>query len=145
MNLLDDAMLALIARFVVTDVEHLALSEEKFLQHQFLEVKNLIKDVPPEERQQVVIAWISEHAERYRNEWQKKVVAQHLLQRRCADCPLQSDDTTSFCIIHSKWSSLLKDYIAGNIESDQYVEETLQLLEKHKAKLKVTQILSRLN
>lgn len=144
MNLLDDAMLALITRFVVNEIEHVDSSEEKFLQHQFLEVKNLIKDVPSEKRQQVVIAWIAEHAERYRNEWQKKVLAQHLLQHRCADCPLQNDGTTSFCIIHSKWSSLLNDYIAGEIESDKYVVESLRLLEKHKAKLKVNQILSRL-
>ena len=144
MIMLDDAMLALIARFVVNDVEHLAASEEKFLQHQFLEIKNLIKDEPPEKHQQVVIAWIKEHAERYRNEWQKKVMAQHLLQHRCADCPLQSDGASSNCIIHNKWSLLLKDYVAGNIESDKYVEETLQLLEKHKTKLKITSVLSRL-
>lgn len=144
MTLLDDATLALIARFVVDDVAHLSLSDEEFLQHQLIEIKNLVKEHPAEKRQQVVMAWISEHAEQYRSEWQKKAYSDLLLQRRCADCPLINDGGKSFCLIHYKWTALLNDYMAGNIESDKYVEETLQLLQKHKANLKVARILSKL-
>lgn len=144
MTLLDDALFALIARFVVDDIEHLSISDEEFLQHQLLEIKNLVKELPAERRQQVVMAWISEHAEQYRTEWQKKAFSQLLLKRKCTDCPLTNDGVQSFCIIHDKWTALLKDYIAGNIKSDKYVEETLQLLEKHKDNLKISRILPKL-
>lgn len=140
MSKLDDVMLALIARFVVDDLDHLSISDEKFLQHQLIEVNDLIKGVPEEEHHRVIMTWIEEHAERYREEWQKKAYSQLLLKRRCIDCPLENEDDKSICIIHYKWAALLKDYIAGKIESDSYIKEALMLLEKHKAQLKISRI-----
>lgn len=144
MTILDDSMLALIARFVVDDVEKLSVSDEHFLKHQLLEIKNHIEDVPREQRQKVVLDWIHDHAEQYRKQWQKKAITQLLLHKRCSDCPLIDDGSSSNCAIHGKWTELLKDYLAAKVDSEEYVEESLSILDEHKQELKISRIASRL-
>jgi hypothetical protein len=137
MEALDDPTLALIARFVVEDVDELKLSDEQYLQHQLTEIKRQIEKCPEQQQEQFALAWIREHAERYRRDWQKKILTETALDKRCADCPLIHDNSTSSCIIHERWVGLLKEYIAGEINSDKYIEETLQLLREQKNNLKV--------
>ncbi|TNF38255.1 MAG: hypothetical protein EP315_01480 [Gammaproteobacteria bacterium] len=144
MNILDDAVLALIARFVVDDIDHLGVSEEQFLRRQCQEVQQAIRDVPPEQRQQAVLNWISDHAEQYRNNWRRQALSRALLSRRCSDCPLINEDSQSVCVIHQQWAALLNDYVAGNIQSAEYIESSLELLQQHKNHLKVSRIKSRL-
>ncbi len=137
MEALDDPTLALIARFVVEDVDELKLSDEHYLQHQLNEIKRQIEKFPEEQQEQFALAWIREHAERYRRDWRKKIFTETALDKRCADCPLIHDNPTSSCIIHKRWVELLKEYIAGEINSDKYIEETIHLLKEHKNSLKV--------
>jgi len=143
-TILDDSLLALIARFVVDDIEKLSITDEKFLKHQVLEIKNHIEDVPREQQQKVILEWIHEHAEQYRKQWRHKAITQVLLHKRCSDCPLIDDSPSRNCAIHEQWSGLLKDYLAGKLDSEQYVVESLRLLEDHKQELKITRIAARL-
>lgn len=144
MTILDDSLLALIARFVVDDIEKLSISDEKFLKHQVMEIKNHIEHVPREQQQKVILEWIHEHAEQYRKQWQHKAITQVLLHKRCSDCPLIDNSSSRNCAIHEQWLGLVKDYLAGKIDSEQYVVESLHLLEDHKQELKITRIAARL-
>ncbi|MEN8106786.1 MAG: hypothetical protein ABFS22_02135 [Pseudomonadota bacterium] len=137
-------MLALIARFVVEDIDNVSVSDEIFLQHQVAEIRSCIENAPGEQQQQLALAWIEEHAERYRQEWQRRAFSRIVLDKRCADCPLVHDSSKSFCIIHSRWVVLLREYIADEISSDKYIEGTLNLLNQHKTNLKISAITSRM-
>ena len=145
MTVIDDSALALIARFVVNDIDHLSISDEKFLQQQVEEIRKQVGDVPAEQRQQAVMSWIQEHAERYREEWKRKTISRLLTSKRCSDCPIVHNSRISHCMIHKKWTVLLQQYIDGKIDSEKYLEETLELLHEHKHKLKISQISSRIN
>jgi len=138
MSILVDPMLALIARFVVKDIDDLSFSDEAFLRQQFKEVKGHIEDAPKEQQQKLALTWIKEHAEQYRREWQRKTFSRMVLAKRCPDCPLRHDDSKRYCTIHTRWVVLLKDFIADKISSTQYVEETLDLLKENKANLKIS-------
>lgn len=137
---LDDPTLALIARFVVDDLEELSVSDEHFLRHQLIEIQNHIEDAPVEKRQQMVLAWIRDHAESYRSEWHRKNMTQSLFKKRCRDCPLVHGGRSVHCQIHTVWLSLLKDYLAGKLETPEYVAQSLALLQQHKDELKVSRI-----
>ena len=137
MTLLNDAMLALIARFVVDDLDHLSISDEQFLQQQIDEIKSHVSHLPKEQQQKYIFEWIEQRAENYRNEWLRKKLTQLLVKQRCSDCPLINDGSNSNCIIHQSWVELLKDYMSGKIDSEHYVEEALQLLGEHKEDLKI--------
>ena len=137
-------MLALIARFVVKDIDKISVSDEKYLQHQVAEIRSHIENSPGEQQQQLALAWIKEHAKQYRQEWQRKTFSTIALNKRCTDCPLVKDDSDSSCFIHSRWVVLLKEYIADEISSDTYVEETLNLLNQNKNNLKISSISSRM-
>ena len=50
MCVIDDPMLALIARFVVEDIDNLSISDEIFLQHQVAEIGSYIEDAPSNQR-----------------------------------------------------------------------------------------------
>ncbi|MFW2374221.1 MAG: hypothetical protein ACN4GM_13935 [Gammaproteobacteria bacterium] len=144
MTILDDSLLALIARFVVDDIKNLSIPDEKFLKHQLLEIKSHIEDVPKEQQQKIILQWIHEHAEQYRKQWQHKAITQILLHKRCSDCPLIDDGSSSHCAIHDKWIGLLKEYLAGMLDSEQYVVESLRILDEHKQELKISRIATRL-
>ena len=144
MCIIDDPMLALIARFVVEDIDNLSISDEMYLQHQVAEIKSCIENAPRKQQQQLALAWIKEHAEQYRQKWQRRTFSKIVLDRRCADCPLVQDGSNSSCSIHSRWVVLLKEYIADEIGSDIYVEETLSLLNQNKKNLKISVISSQM-
>ena len=140
MFIIDDPMLALIARFVAKDIDNLNLSDETFLQDQISEVRRHIERSPKKQQQQLALEWIKEYAEQYRHEWRRRTFSKAVFDKRCADCPLIHDSPSSVCIIHSKWVSILKEYVDDEIGSDEYIEETLNLLEQNKTNLKVSAI-----
>jgi hypothetical protein len=144
MCIIDDPMLALIARFVVEDIDNLSISDEIYLQHQVAEIRSYIENSPREQQQQLALAWIKEHAEQYRQEWQRRILSKIVLDKRCTDCPLVQDGSKSSCVIHSRWVVLLNEYIADEISSDIYVEETLNLLSQNKTNLKISAISSKM-
>jgi uncharacterized protein YdiU (UPF0061 family) len=137
-------MLALIARFVVEDIADLNISDEVFLQHQLTEIRSHVESAPKEQQQKLVLEWIKEYAERYRQEWQRNSLSRVVVNKRCVDCPLIRDGSTSYCVIHSKWVALLEEYISDKIGSEKYIEETLDLLTQHKSDLKISEISSRM-
>ena len=144
MCIIDDPMLALIARFVVEDIDNLSVSDEMYLQHQVAEIRSYIENAPGEQQQQLALAWIKEHAEQCRQEWQKRTFSRIALDKRCVDCPLIHDGSESSCVIHSRWIELLNEYIADEIGSDIYIKETLGLLNQNKANLKISAISSKM-
>ena len=122
MGVIDVPMLALIARFVVEDID------EVFLQQQVDEIKRHVGDAEGDELHRLALPWIREHAEHYRREWQKKELSRIVLDKRCADCPLVHRSTNkSFCTIHNHWDSLLRESLADQISSERYVEKALNL------------------
>lgn len=136
----DAPMLALIARFVGTEIADVDFSNEDYLRHQFAEIKAYIENFPEHAQQQAAMDWIREHAEQYRQQWQKQTLSSLLLDKRCDDCPLVDAGSDAACIIHTRWVGLLKEYIAGTINADRYVEETLRLLTEHKNELKMSAV-----
>jgi len=144
MSIIDDPMLALIARFVVEDIDNISISDETYLQHQVAEIRSHIENSPRKQQQQLALAWIKEHAEQYRQEWQRRTLSKIALNKRCTDCPLVRDGSNYSCAIHSKWVVLLTEYIADEIDSDMYVEETLDLLSQNKTNLKISAISSKM-
>ena len=144
MCIIDDPMLALIARFVVEDIDHISISDEVYLHHQVDEIRSYIEDAPEEQQQQLALAWIKEHAEQYRQEWKKRTLSKIVLDKRCADCPLINESSKSSCVIHGRWVVLLNEYIADEIGSDTYIEETLHLLNQNKTNLKISAISSKM-
>jgi hypothetical protein len=137
-------MLALIARFVVEDIDNISTSDEYFLQYQVAEIRSYIENAPGEQQQQLALTWIEEHAEQYRQQWQRRAFSKIVLNKRCADCPLVHDGSKSCCTIHSRWLVLLREYIADEISSDKYIEGALNLLNQHKTNLKISTISSRM-
>lgn len=136
MFIVDDPMLALIARFV-TDVEHLDVSDRDFIQEQVRSIGRYVDQYPEEQRQMRAMEWVEDHAEHYRVAWQRRVVSDRVTRRRCPDCPLMNQGANTRCEIHARWSRLLEEYLANEISSRQYVEDTLSLLKEHKSELKV--------
>jgi hypothetical protein len=134
--IVDDPMLALITRFVCGEAQ-LQLSEGEFILEQIGTIQRYVAQFPAEQRNMRAIEWIQQHAERYRQAWQKKAVYAQATQTRCPDCPLAGGGLTS-CQIHHRWLDILNSYLAGEISSRRYVESTLRLLREHKMRLKVT-------
>ncbi len=139
MFVVDDPMLALIARFVVDD-DHLEISNEEFLQQQVNSIKEYTSEYPAEQRGQKAMEWIEVYAEQYRADWQNSVISERLTPKRCPDCPLIDNSSSSHCEIHQNWVDLLRLYMTDKITSSKYVEDTLKLLTQHKDHLKVSKI-----
>ena len=139
MFVVDDPMLALIVRFVAGDRD-VDIRNDEFLQRQLKTILNYIGRFPEAEREARTLEWIQTNARRYRREWQRNAIASRLTDERCPDCPLIRDDEGSHCQIHERWLEILNEYANNAISSAQYVRDTLDLLEAHKARLKVTGI-----
>ena len=144
MSIIDDPMLALIARFVVEDIDHLSVTDEKYLHDQVAEIRRCIENSPGKQQQQLALAWIKEHAEQYRQDWHRRTLSRLVLDKRCADCPLIHEDSRASCAIHARWVALLNEYISDEIDSDIYIKETLSLLNQKKTKLKISGIASKM-
>ena len=82
--------------------------------------------------------WVVENAESYRRSWQQSVVARSAPSQRCPDCPLTGSTGEGHCDVHARWLHLLRAYITGEIGSEAYVADTLELLRRHKADLRVS-------
>jgi len=132
---IDDPMLALIARFALC-CEDPQVSEAAFLRQQCDQIREYVKDVSEDQRQEQALEWIVRNAEDYRRKWHEKVVAQEAPASRCPDCPLERRNGAAACEIHERWLELLNQYVAGNISSKAYVVDTLNLLRQHKERLK---------
>ena len=136
MYIVDDPLLALITRFM-GDTQHLDVSDAEFLLRQIAAIEHYVEQFPPGERNTHAMEWIAVHAQQYRRQWQKSAVAQALSKARCPDCPLTGGQRISRCEIHDLWLKLLQQYISDEISSQEYVENTLNLLGQYKNRLKV--------
>jgi hypothetical protein len=135
MLIVDDPLLALILRFVV-DTDEAGPTNEEFLRRQILTLRQYVAQFPEQEQGEKAMQWIERHAEGYRRSWQNRTVSQRTVHLRCADCPLTERGAAEHCEIHEQWLYLLRRYIAGQIRTRPYVEESLRLLREHKARLK---------
>ena len=134
--IIDDPMLALIVRFA-NCCESVDVSQEEFLRQQLEEIHAYIAGCPKAREQERVLEWIESNAERYRRNWQEKVVADQASANRCPDCPLVEREQGVYCEIHGRWLKILSQYTAGETSSHQYVEDSLILLRQHKERLRV--------
>jgi hypothetical protein len=132
----DDPMLALLTRFACGDGQ-LHLAQEQFMLDQIAAIERYVAPFPAEQRHDRAMEWIEQYAMRYRQAWQKKAVHAQAVHSRCADCPLADEDPTGNCSVHHRWLELLNRYIAEELSSHRYVEDTLRLLSDHKRRLKV--------
>lgn len=132
--LIDDPMLALIARFAGC-CDELSPSEEVFLHSQCDQIRAYVERFPSGQRQERAMEWITRNAEDYRRKWRQKLVSEEATGNRCADCPLEQRDDLP-CEIHERWLALMNQYLAGETSSEAYVEDTLELLRRHKERLK---------
>ncbi len=135
MNIIDDPMLILIARFVGADRDP-GVSEQAFLQTQVEAIESYVADFPGEERNRRALEWVEKFAEKYRQNWQRSHLPDWLRSLRCPDCPLAGEHGIRHCEIHEQWSELLSRYIAEEISSGEYVQSSLRLLCENKQKLK---------
>ena len=134
---IDDPMLALIARFAGC-CNDMKVSEEDFLRRQCDQIRAYVESYPPDQRQQRALEWVTRNAEEYRRKWLRQVVTDEALLSRCADCPLERRARGETCEIHGRWLDLMKRYINGDITSDAYVNDTLDLLRRHKQSLRMS-------
>ncbi|MDS4028159.1 MAG: hypothetical protein RKO25_14395 [Candidatus Contendobacter sp.] len=135
MYIVDDPMLALIARFMA-DTENMEVSNTEFLHRQITAIEDYVRQFPHDERDARAMEWIAAHSKIYRRQWQKNTVARTLGETRCPDCPLKGGSRSSPCEIHGFWLKLLQQYIADEMSSQEYVESTLKLLDGYKNRLK---------
>ena len=133
---IDDPLFALILRFAGFN-QKLTSHDNEFFKKQLREIKAHVEQFSPEERGARAIEWIEQYAGHYRDVWNRESIARDVSDYRCPDCPLCGDNCQGKCQIHDQWVELLQKYIAGEINSKEYVEDTLSLLAEHKEDLKV--------
>jgi hypothetical protein len=133
MLVLDDALMALIMRFVV-DTKDDGMDGQQFLQRQLKVLRKYLAQFPEEERSARAIDWIGEHAARYRRDWERNDLADRTVYLRCSDCPLASIDAAQQCEIHEQWLYLLHRHLAGETMTREYVEDCLAVLRDYKAR-----------
>lgn len=143
MHIVDDPMLALIARFR-GDAQKLEISDAEFLLRQISAIEDYTAQFPSSERNARAMEWIATHARQYRRQWQKIAVAKTLGKTRCPDCPLAGERRSAHCEIHAFWLKLLQHYIADELSSQEYVESTLKLLDRYKNRLRISRVRQRL-
>lgn len=139
MFIVDDPLLALIVRFVATD-RRLDGTDNGFLNRQVETMKQYLTRFPEVEQGDKAIEWVAEYAAQYRAQWQKKVISRRVGQMRCVDCPMNMNGTNSYCQIHFQWMELLQRYADNGMSSIEYVEQALEMLNQHKAELKVRKL-----
>ncbi len=133
---IDDSLFALILRFAGFD-QKLSFHPDEFFKKQLQEIRAYVDQYPPEERGRQAIKWIEQYAGEYRKTWNKEIINKEVLEHKCPDCPLKNGNDTGHCEIHDQWMELLQKYVADEIDSQEYVENTLSLLADHKENLRV--------
>ena len=136
MLIADDPLLALILRFVAGG-EKADGTDKEFIRRQMQALKTYVAGFPKEEQGNRAMEWIEHHAESYRRNWQRRMVARQTLRQRCPDCPLRKRGAAEHCEIHEQWLYLLKRYIDGDVSSKKYLKKALRLLKRHKKQLKM--------
>ena len=138
--MLDEPTLALIARFVVKDFDEISLPEEVLLNSQYDMLRSRISCVPTEKQEDIILEWIIDHAEQYREQWRQGVFGRMLFTKRCLDCPLVHSGPEKFCGFHSRWEILLNEYVGGKINSHDFTNNCLQLLNENEDRLKISSL-----
>jgi len=136
MYTIDDPMFALILRFVGHN-QKITLCDHNFIQKQLKAIQEHIEKFSPEERGLRAIEWIEKYAREYRKRWEKEIIDKKFSSQRCLDCPLSEINILEHCQIHEQWQELLQQYAADEINSKEYIENTMQLLAQHKEDLKI--------
>jgi hypothetical protein len=133
---IDDPLFALILRFAGFN-QKVSLHNAEFFKKQLEEIKKHVDHYQPEEKSAHAIEWIEQYASRYRDAWNKEIITREVSAHRCPDCPLRGDDSHGQCEIHDRWIELLQQYVTGDIDSKEYIEDALDLLSEHKEDLTV--------
>lgn len=133
---IDDSVFALILRFAGFN-HTLSLHSDEFFAKQLEEIKAHISQYPQEERGERALRWIEQYASEYRKAWNKEIVTKEAQAHKCPDCPLRGDSASEHCQIHDQWLELLQEYVADEINSQEYVEKALSLLSAHKEELRI--------
>ena len=136
MYTINDAMFALMLRFVGRN-HGVTFCDKEFVQKQLKAIRRHIEKFPPDEQELRAIEWIEEYARKYRKTWEKETIDKEFFNQRCPDCPLSETGGSQHCKIHDQWLELLEQYVAGEINSKKYVENSLKLLTQHKEDLKI--------
>ncbi len=136
MYIINDSMLSLLLRFIGKG-HKVNFCNHKFIQKQIKDIQAHVDQFPVEEQELRAIEWIEKYAQEYRANWEKEMVANEFSKQRCEDCPLHEIDAAKHCGIHNNWLDLLHQYGDGKIDSNKYVENTLNLLTEYKEDLKV--------
>ena len=123
--------MALILRFVV-DTEDSAVSNEAYLQGQLTVLRKYLAGFPESEHRARAVDWITEHAARYRRDWERNTLANRTQYLRCADCPLAGLGASEHCEIHEQWLYLLHLYLTDETTPREYIEDALVLLGRYK-------------
>ena len=133
---IDDSVFALILRFAGFN-QALSLHNDEFFKKQIEEIEAHVDQYLPEERGPRAIKWIEQYASEYRKNWNREIISKEVLEHKCPDCPLQNENRSGHCEIHDQWMELLQKYAADEINSQEYVKNTLSLLATYKEDLKV--------
>ncbi len=134
---IDDPTLALIVRFIGTKAGE-PLTQQECMRLQVTLIREHVAAYPQEEQEAQAMAWIENHAERFRAECREKLLATALTgNNRCVDCPLSDTADSGVCAIHDRWATLLQDFIEDRVTSRNYIQECLALLREQKDLLKV--------
>jgi hypothetical protein len=133
---INDPLFALILRFAGFN-QKLPPHNDEFFKKQLEEIKKHVDQYQPEEKSLHAIEWIEQYASHYRDAWNKEIITKEVSAYRCPDCPLLGDDSSGPCEIHDQWMELLQQYVTGEIDSREYIEDALELLAEHKEDLKV--------
>ena len=141
MNDIDDPLLAMILRFVVAEADS-DLPHEACMRLQVALIQDHIAAFPAEERETHAMAWVEQHARRFRDDCRGKLIAAALTNEasRCRDCPLLETGDGGICAVHERWTTLVHQYVDERLSSADYVRASLALLREHKDRLKVTRI-----
>ena len=135
MYVIDDSMFALLLRFVGREQE-IKVCDREFLEQQLEAIRTYVEAFPAEERQMRAMEWIETYSRRYRKRFEKLIVKQQGEGQRCPDCPMADVSDLETCQIHREWLELLQQYVADELDSKQYVKDSLELLNRHKEDLK---------
>jgi len=134
---IDDPTLALIVRFVGSDTVE-PIPQQECMRLQIALIRDHVAGYPREQQEARAMAWIEDHAQRFREECRGKLLATALSgDNRCEDCPLSDAPGQGVCSIHDRWAALLHDFIGERVSSRDYIEQCLVLLREQKDRLRI--------
>ena len=134
--MIDDSKLALILRFAGVN-RKMNIEDDEFIQNQLQIIQDYVNKFPSEERGLRANEWIELNARLYREAYQKGIITERFTDQRCPDCPLSGPGSIEHCQIHDQWMELLRQYVADKINTTKYIEDTLNLLARHKEQLRI--------